>query len=37
MAGDEPGVRHELTLAGTGRLPEKKSKEMHSRGTHKRK
>jgi hypothetical protein len=37
MAGDGPGVRHELTLAGTGRPPDKNSKGMHSRGTHKRK
>jgi hypothetical protein len=37
MAGDERGVRHELTLAGTGRLPDKNSKGIHSRGIHKHK
>src|SRR5262252_7966149 len=35
MACDGPGVRHELTLAGTGRLPDKNSKGMRNRGIHK--
>src|SRR5262249_59548250 len=34
MACDGPGVR-QLTLAGTGRLPDKNSKGMRNRGIHK--
>ena len=37
MAGDGPGVRHESTLAGTGRLPDKSSKLVDSRKVHKHK
>jgi len=37
MACDGPGARHELTLAGTGRLPDKSSKLLDSRKVHKHK
>jgi hypothetical protein len=37
MACGAPRARHELTLAGTGKLPDKNSKGMRSKGIHKRK
>ena len=36
-AGDGPAVRHELTLADTGRLPDRGSKPLDSRKIHKHK
>ena len=35
MVGDGPAVRYELTLADTGRLPERRSKPLDSRKIHK--
>jgi hypothetical protein len=37
MAGDEPGVQHESTLAGAGRLPNECSKRSDIRKIHKHK
>ena len=37
MACDGPGARHELTLVGTGRLPDKSSKLLDSMKVHKHK